>query len=129
MFKTTDYDIAIFDLDGTLAATDNVWISLGDVWSDRHGLPHFDMVKECAGKSLPECGKVVYNLLGLQAPEYTPESIADEWAALAEEGYSSPAITPLLSGVKDFLGVLHDAGIKMGIATSNCLAASHLRSG
>lgn len=121
MFNTDNYDVAIFDLDGTLAATDNVWVSLGDVWSDRHGLPHFDMVKECAGKSLPECGKVVFNLLGLKSPEYTPESIAAEWTALAEEGYSSPAISPLLPGVKDFLQVLRDAGIKMAIATSNCL--------
>lgn len=121
MFKTENYDIAIFDLDGTLATTDNVWISLGDIWSDRHGLPHFDMVKLCSGKSLPECGKVVYNLFNLKPPEYTPESIGAEWAVLAEEGYSNPSISPLLTGVKDFLELLRDAGIKMAIATSNCL--------
>ena len=121
MFKTENFDVAIFDLDGTLAKTDNVWINLGKVWSDKHRLPRFDMVKECAGKSIPECGKHIFEIMDLKAPEYTPESIAAEWAALAEEGYSSTEISPLLPGAKDFLQALQDAGVKMAIATSNCL--------
>lgn len=109
-------DGVIFDLDGTLIDSMWVWDKIDFEYLDRRNIPvpknlkseieHFGFTQTA------EYFKKTFNL---------PDEIDDikaEWMDMAHKEYSKNI--GLKPGVKGFLKVLKNAGIKIGLATSNC---------
>ena len=126
-FKPENYKIALFDLDETLIRSDHIWDSVGDIWVKRHNLPTVtpqELVDHGWSESVgfTDGSKIVMDVLGLKPPEYTPESIGAEWISIAKECYTDPKEVPIIPGAREFLKMLNESGVKMGVVTSNCVA-------
>ncbi|MDE6950439.1 MAG: pseudouridine synthase [Lachnospiraceae bacterium] len=110
-----DIEAVIFDVDGTMA--DSMW-----VWKkiDREYLSKFDITlpdmlqAEIEGRSFYETAVYFKEHFGLAD---SLEKIMADWNDMAREKYEKEV--PLKSGVRDFMELCKDKGIKMGIATSN----------
>lgn len=107
----------IFDLDGTLIDSMNVWSDIDKEFFKMHDLPfEEDYQKEIGHKGLKEIAaytKTRYNLIESE------DEIISIWLDMAKEAYAYKI--PLKEGVKSFLEYLQSKNIKMGIATSNSL--------
>lgn len=124
--NVSDYDIALFDLDETLIRSDHVWDDVGAIWIKRHNLPTVtpqQLVDHGWSESVSfiDGSRIVMEVLGLKAPEYTPESIGAEWIEIGRECYVDPKEVPMIAGAKEFLRMLHESGVKMAVVTSNCV--------
>ena len=110
-----DVEAVIFDVDGTIA--DSMW-----VWKriDREYLSRFDislpdgLQAEIEGRSFYETAAYFKEHLGIVD---SVEKIMADWNEMAWEKYEKEV--PLKSGVRDFMELCRERGIKMGIATSN----------
>lgn len=105
----------IFDLDGTLADSMWIWkqIDIEYLGARNIEMPS-DLQSKIEGMSFYETAvyfKEAYKI------EDSLEVIMDNWNSMAMEKYRT--VVPLKEGVKDFLQLLKDRGILMGIATSN----------
>lgn len=112
----------IFDLDGTLIDSMNVWSDIDKEFFKMHDLPfEEDYQKEIGHKGLKEIAaytKFRYNL------KESEDEIVTIWLDMAKEAYAYKI--PLKEGVKSFLEYLQSKNIKMGIATSNSLELTEL---
>lgn len=112
----------IFDLDGTLIDSMNVWSDIDKEFFKMHDLPfEEDYQKEIGHKGLKEIAAYTKTRYNLKESE---DEIISIWLDMAKEAYAYKI--PLKEGVKSFLEYLQSKNIKMGIATSNSLELTEL---
>ena len=112
----------IFDLDGTLIDSMNVWSDIDKEFFKMHDLPfEEDYKKEIGHKGLKEIADYTKTRYNLKESE---DEIVTIWLDMAKEAYAYKI--PLKEGVKSFLEYLQSKNIKMGIATSNSLELTEL---
>ena len=112
----------IFDLDGTLIDSMNVWSDIDKEFFKMHDLPfEEDYQKEIGHKGLKEIAAYTKSRYNLKESE---DEIVTIWLDMAKEAYAYKI--PLKEGVKSFLEYLQSKSIKMGIATSNSLELTEL---
>lgn len=112
----------IFDLDGTLIDSMNVWSDIDKEFFKMHDLPfEEDYQKEIGHKGLKEIAAYTKSRYNLKESE---DEIVSIWLSMAKEAYAYKI--PLKEGVKSFLDYLQLKNIKMGIATSNSLELTEL---
>ena len=110
-----DIEAVIFDVDGTMA--DSMWM-----WKriDKEYLGRFDislpdtLQAEIEGRSFYETALYFKEHFGI---EDSVEKIMADWNEMAWEKYEREV--PLKAGVREFMGLCRERGIRMGIATSN----------
>lgn len=108
-------EAVLFDLDGTLIDSMWIWREIDSAFLGERNIPMpEDLQKIIEGKSFHETA--VYFKETFWLPE-SLEEIKDTWNRMAFEKYAHGM--QLKSGADKLLKKLHDAGIRMGIATSN----------
>lgn len=105
----------IFDLDGTLVNSMWVWHDIDIEYLGRYGyeVPS-DLVLEIEGMGFTETA--AYFKKRFAIPD-TIEEIKTEWNRMAFEKYATAV--PLKTGLAGFLKKIREAGLKVGIASSN----------
>lgn len=112
----------IFDLDGTLIDSMNIWSDIDKEFFKMHDLPfEEDYQKEIGHKGLKEIAAYTKTRYNLKESE---DEIISIWLDMAKEAYAYKI--PLKEGAKSFLEYLQSKNIKMGIATSNSLELTEL---
>lgn len=108
-------EAVIFDVDGTIADSMWMWKRIDKEYLGRFGIPLPDTLQAgIEGRSFYETA--VYFKEHFEIPDSVEKIMAD-WNEMAWEKYEKEV--PLKSGVRDFMQLCRDKGIKMGIATSN----------
>jgi HAD superfamily hydrolase (TIGR01509 family) len=112
----SNFECAIFDLDGTLVNSTLIWSRVDKEFFERRKLT---MPKECPHEikthTLYSGAQYLIGELGLSD---TPEQIVDEWQSAAKRMYDNDVT--LKAGVKEFLHLLkYTYNYKIGLATSN----------
>ena len=109
-------DAIIFDIDGTLIDSMWVWTDIDDIFLEKYNLTEPEGFHEgMEGKSYSETAQYFLDLF----PElpHTREEIEAEWHQMAFEIYTTKI--HLKKGAYDFITNMRNAGVKLGIATSN----------
>lgn len=109
-------DAIIFDIDGTLIDSMWVWTDIDDIFLEKYNLTEPEGFHEgMEGKSYSETAQYFLDLF----PElpHTREEIEVEWNQMAFEIYTTKI--QLKKGAFDFIKDMREAGMKLGIATSN----------
>lgn len=105
----------IFDVDGTLIDSMWIWRQVDLEFLGKRGITLPEKLQfEIEGMSYSETA--IYFKARFDLPE-TLEEIKEEWRAMAEDFYKWHI--KLKSGAKEFLQLLHEKGLILGIATSN----------
>ncbi|MBO5488603.1 MAG: HAD family phosphatase [Eubacterium sp.] len=107
---------AIFDLDGTLFQSTGVWRQIDIDFLKKRGFDEVpaDYVETITPMEFRQIADYTIERFGLKE---RAEDIMDEWNRMALDAYTNDV--PLKKGVKEFLQEISDAGIQMGVATSN----------
>lgn len=110
-----DIEAVIFDLDGTLVDSMWLWMDIDVAYFKRFGmeLPK-DYQKRIEGMSFTETAIFTKEEYGI--PD-SVEQMMDDWNNMAYDCYMNRVLPK--GGALEFLKLMHENGIKMGIATSN----------
>ena len=104
-----DFNAAIFDLDGTILDSMDVWEHIDIQFLKKRNLPvPENYVTEICARSFEEAAQYTIDLFGLQE---TVEGIIEEWNNMAVEEYSNHV--GLLPHALDYLLRLKEHGIKL----------------
>ncbi len=113
LFCEMDFNAAIFDLDGTILDSMDVWEHIDIQFLKKRNLPvPENYVTEICARSFEEAAQYTIDLFGLQE---TVEGIIEEWNNMAVEEYSNHV--GLLPHALDYLLRLKEHGIKLAVAT------------
>ena len=106
---------AIFDLDGTLLDSLDVWRRVDARFFAARGLaiPE-DYTRAIAGMSFRQCAE--YTVARFHLPQ-TPEAVMDEWMAETAREYAR-SVT-LAKGAREYLRMLKRSGVRLAVATAN----------
>lgn len=108
-------EAVIFDVDGTMADSMWMWKRIDKEYLSKFDIPLPDTLQaEIEGWSFYETAVYFKKRFGITD---SVEQIMADWNEMAWEKYEKEV--PLKSGVRDFMQLCKDRGIKMGIATSN----------
>lgn len=114
-FSLDEFDAVIFDLDGSLVDSMWLWHVIDVEYLGRFGLKApTDLQSRIGGRSFNETA--VYFKDMFQIPD-SLEEIKAAWNEMAWDKYTHEV--PLKEGVREFIGICIEKGIKLGIATSN----------
>ena len=109
----TQYKGAIFDLDGTLADSLNIWEKIDIDFLAKRGIAvPDDYMHAIAHLGSYKTATYTINRFSLSD---TPEELISEWVEMAAEAYKE---VPLKAGALDFLKYLKKNNIKICIATA-----------
>ncbi len=108
------FKAAIFDLDGTLLNSMDIWEKIDIAFLSKRGLPvPENYVTEICARSFTEAASYTIDLFGLSESE---EDIIGEWNYMALCEYAhNVSLQPY---AKDYLLKLKTAGIKLAVATA-----------
>lgn len=116
------FDAVLFDLDGTLVATDRFWVSAATTGA-RRAFDELGIEREApsAADWMALVGLPLEEGMAQLFPDLEPEAVAvvTERCLEEERGALAAGGAMLLPGVLDALTALREAGVKLGIA-SNC---------
>ena len=109
-----DYDGIIFDLDGTLLDSMNLWKEADESFLSKRGfavtLDYTDYVKSVSIEDAAVYTKNRFNL-----PD-SPEDIIKEWNDFVGRGYKETV--PLKNGAREYISSVKNSGFKIGCATA-----------
>jgi HAD superfamily hydrolase (TIGR01509 family) len=110
-----DFEGAIFDFDGTLAQTHELWFEIDRTFLGMRGI---EMTPDYhrALSTLGFAAGARYTIDTYQLDE-TVEDICDEWNRLGQAVYE--AKVELRAGAEDYLAALRAAGVRTALATVN----------
>lgn len=108
-----EFEAAIFDLDGTILNSMDVWEQIDISFLQKRGLPvPADYVTEICARSFEEAAQYTIDLFGLSE---TVTDIIGEWNEMAAYEYAHNV--KLLPHTLDYLLRLKSCGIKLAVAT------------
>lgn len=108
-----DFEAAIFDLDGTLLNSMEVWEYIDISFLQKRGLPvPPNYVTEICARSFEEAAQYTIDLFDLSE---SIDDIISEWNEMAVYEYANSV--KLNSGAHDYLIQLRSRGIKLAVAT------------
>lgn len=108
-------EAVIFDVDGTMADSMWMWKRIDKEYLDRFDILLPDTLQaEIEGRSFYETAVYFKEHFGITD---SIEKIMADWNEMAWEKYEKEV--PLKSGVREFMKLCKEKGIRMGIATSN----------
>ena len=111
-----EFEAAIFDFDGTIALTGDIWHQVDRLFLERRGLTWTpDYAVKLAALGFDDGARYTIEAYGLDGE--TPEDICAEWTEMSEELYASTVV--LRDGVEDYVRALRDAGVRVALATTN----------
>ena len=114
--------IRLFDLDGTLIDSNQVWIDIDIAFAANHGLVFTEEYQYVVGHSIfPVAAQFTKDYYHL---DMTPESIMAEWMDLARDAYAHHI--PLKPGVLPFLQTCRRQGERMALLTACVPELCHL---
>ena len=106
---------AIFDFDGTLANTAQLWRQVDMAFLSKRGLPYTaDYPERLAALGFAEGARYTIELYKLNE---TVEQICDEWNRLGMELYRETVV--LRPGAQRYINALRDASVPCALATTN----------
>ncbi len=115
MICEESFDGIVFDLDGTLVDSMNMWHDIDIVYLGRFNIPVPDDVqKGLEGMSMYQTALYFKERFGIQDP---PKKMMDDWNEMAYEAYTTSV--PLKPHAMDFLNYIYEKKIPMSVATSN----------
>lgn len=113
---------AIFDLDGTLLDSQNIWDNLAVEYLSRFSIAIPANLQETLGKmSLSQSARYFQEELGVP---HQPEEILTSFGEMIGAAYRHSL--PLKEGAAEFLHRLHRQGTRLCIATASAPEAAHL---
>lgn len=105
----------IFDLDGTLLDSMNVWEDIDKKFLGKRGIAvPLDYLDAVGPLGFYETA--VYTIRRFDLKDETPEELMDEWRDMARYAYAHEV--RLKRGVKEYLFKLKERNIKLGVATA-----------
>lgn len=108
-----NFETAIFDLDGTLLNSMDVWEKIDIAFLSKRGLPvPINYVTEICARSFEEAAQYTIDLFGLNE---TVPAIIDEWNLMAAQEYANNV--RLMPYVHEYLLRLKALRIKLAVAT------------